>query len=109
MKYPRTFHLPNSPGRSSDDKVHADLSVFQGKNLMATIKMDGENTTMTRDTVHARSLDSNDHESQHWVKSLWSQIRFNIPEGWRVCGENLFAKHSIAYKNLGSYFHVLIS
>lgn len=28
----------------------------------------------------------------------------NIPEGWRVCGENLYAKHSILYKNLKDYF-----
>ena len=27
-----------------------------------------------------------------------------IPEGMRVCGENLFAKHSIAYDALPSYF-----
>lgn len=105
-KYPRTYHLPYSLGTTSDDKIHTDLSIFEGKSLVVTVKMDGENTTMTRDNVHARSLDSHDHESQHWVKSLWSQIRFDIPEGWRVCGENLFAKHSIAYENLGSYFHV---
>ena len=24
--------------------------------------------------------------------------------GWRVCGENLYAKHSIAYSDLPSYF-----
>lgn len=27
-----------------------------------------------------------------------------IPGGWRVCGENLFARHSIAYDDLNSYF-----
>lgn len=29
-----------------------------------------------------------------------------IPEGWRICGENLFARHSISYKQLESYFLV---
>ena len=106
IKYPRTFHLPWSLGRSSDDKVLTDTECLSGKTLMATVKMDGENTTMTRDAVHARSLDSVTHESRTWVKVLWSQIRFDIPEGWRICGENLYAKHSIGYNNLGSYFHV---
>jgi hypothetical protein len=73
---------------------------------MATIKMDGENTTMMRDVIHARSLDSRDHESRHWVKTLWSQIKGDIPENWRICGENLYAKHSIYYENLINYFQV---
>jgi len=25
----------------------------------------------------------------------WAQVGWKIPPGWRVCGENLFAKHSI--------------
>ena len=28
----------------------------------------------------------------------------DIPKGWRVCGENLYAEHSIAYKSLPTYF-----
>jgi hypothetical protein len=30
----------------------------------------------------------------------------DIPLGWRVCGENVFAKHSIYYDKLPSYFLV---
>lgn len=105
-KYPRTPHLPWSEGRTSDDKVLNSLDCFTGKLLVMTVKMDGENTTMSKDSVHARSLDSVTHESRTWVKNLWSQIRFDIPEGWRICGENLYAKHSIGYSNLESYFHV---
>jgi hypothetical protein len=106
IKYPRTPHLPWSEGKTDDDKTLSSIKHFDGMKLMVTIKMDGENTTMTSDRVYARSVDSADHPSRHWVKSLWSQISYLIPEGWRVCGENLFAKHSIAYENLGSYFHV---
>ncbi len=29
---------------------------------------------------------------------------FDIPGGWRVCGENLYATHSIPYDNLESFF-----
>lgn len=34
------------------------------------------------------------------------KIKYKIPKGWRVCGENLFAQHSIPYDNLPSYFMV---
>jgi hypothetical protein len=30
----------------------------------------------------------------------------DIPEGWRICGENLYAKHSIEYSELSHYFQV---
>lgn len=106
VKYPRTYHLPFSQGRSNDDKVHEDLSVFAGKQLVATLKMDGENTTMYRDAIHARSLSSARHPSRDWVKKFWSTVASEIPEGWRVCGENLFARHSISYEDLRSYFYV---
>jgi hypothetical protein len=38
------------------------------------------------------------------VKGLWANIRYSIPIGWRICGENLYAKHSLYYENLDSYF-----
>ena len=105
-KYPRTYHLPWSPGQSSDDKVLQDTSHFEGKLVDVMVKMDGENITMYPDYIHARSIDSRDHESRHWVKRLHNQIRHDIPEGWRICGENVFAEHSIPYENLPSYFLV---
>lgn len=103
-KYPRTPHLPWSPGRSNDDRVLADVDHLRGQELMATIKMDGENTTLYSDHIHARSLDSKDHESRHWVKAFHAGIKHLIPSDWRICGENLFATHSIQYTNLPSYF-----
>ncbi len=71
-----------------------------------TEKMDGENTSMYVDHIHARSLDSKSHPSRAWVKQFHAGMRFDIPEGFRVCGENMFAKHSIHYANLPSYFLV---
>ena len=67
--------------------------------------MDGENTTLYRDGLHARSLDSGHHPSRAWVKALHSRIAARIPEGWRVSGENLFARHSIPYEDLDGYFY----
>lgn len=67
--------------------------------------MDGENTSMYQCKIHARSIDSKAHSSRNWVKNLWNEIRYDIPTGWRICGENLYAKHSIGYKDLKSYFY----
>jgi len=106
-KYPRTPHLPWSPGATSDDKFIEDMSTLtSASSVVVTEKVDGENTTLTRDHVHARSLDSRDHPSRHWVKGLWSTIRHEIPEGFKICGENLWAVHSIEYRSLPSYFLV---
>lgn len=104
VKYPRTYHLPWSPGCTSDDKVLSSLAQFEGKNVVQTIKMDGENTTMYSNYIHARSLDGRHHDSRNWVKQFHAGLAQDIPEGWRVCGENLFARHSIGYENLPSYF-----
>jgi len=104
IKYPRTLHLPWSQGKASDDKVHKNLTGFVGKQVVVTEKMDGESSTLMNDTVYARSVDSSNHPSRNWLKNFWSGIRNDIPEGWRVCGENLYARHSIGYDALPSYF-----
>lgn len=103
-KYPRTLHLPFSKGITNDDKIIKDMSNFYNKEIVITLKYDGENTSMYRDKIYARSIDSKDHPSRHWIKQFHSTIKYNIPNNWRICGENLFAKHSIFYNNLLSYF-----
>jgi hypothetical protein len=103
-KYPRTPHLPNSPSISNDDDVIISPEKLLGKEVVITEKMDGENTTMYRQHIHARSVQSGHHPSRAWVKGFHGSLAHHIPEGWRVCGENLFAKHSIFYDNLESYF-----
>jgi hypothetical protein len=106
MKYPRTYHLPFSKGTTNDDKVLHDLSSLEDKEIVVTVKMDGENTTIKRTGVHARSENSKDHVSRHWIKSLQGRLQYYIPENIALCGENLYAKHSIHYKNLLSYFYM---
>lgn len=105
VKYPRTYHLPWSESVGRDDRVMATTEQFEGKRVIATIKLDGENTTMYSDYIHARSLDSRNHPSRNWVKNFHSKIMADIPEGWRICGENVYAKHSIHYHNLRSLFY----
>lgn len=106
IKYPHTSHLPWSPGTQSEDKLLKDVDHFKGMRILITEKMDGENTTMYNDHIHARSMDSIDHPSRHYVKGIWGGIRYLIPDGWRICGENIFAKHSIFYDELDAYFQV---
>ena len=104
VKYPRTWHVPFSPGATDDDKVLGALDHFAGRRVVVTVKKDGENSTLMRDHFHARSLDSRHHPSRDWIKGFWAAVRFDIPEEWRVCGENLYARHTIAYDALPSYF-----
>ncbi|MEU2156674.1 RNA ligase family protein [Streptomyces sp. NPDC019396] len=103
--YPRTPHLPWSPGASSDDVRVMDLRGLRGREVVVTEKLDGENTTLYADGLHARSLDSAHHPSRAWVKALQGRIADRIPAGWRVCGENMFARHSLAYGELESWFY----
>ncbi len=104
VKYPRTYHLPWSPGVSNDDRVMDDLSGFQDEEVVITIKMDGEQTTMDREGFHARSLDTPSHASRDWLWGVHRRIGHEIPKGWRICGENLYAVHSIKYKFLRGHF-----
>lgn len=105
VKYPRTPHLPWSEKGTNDDTKLVNVNHFIGREVVASIKMDGENTTMYDDKIHARSLNSN-HPSQDWVKGLWGGLSYQLPSNWRICGENLYAKHTIAYEHLSTYFNV---
>lgn len=106
IKYPRTLHCPWSDGINSDDKIHKDMSLFFNKEIVVTEKMDGENTTCYFDGyTHARSIDSKYHESRNWLKNFWNERCWSLPKYYRICGENLYAQHSILYNNLESYFY----
>ena len=105
-KYPRTLHFDFSPGKSRDDLTVASYEGFEGKEVILAVKMDGENSTLSRDYLHARSLDSGNHPSRNWLRALHGKIQHEIPEGLSICGENLYAQHSLRYENLPSYFLV---
>ena len=111
IKYPRTKHLPWSKASSKDDRYLANTDCFLGKHVVVTLKTDGENTTLYSDgSYHARSLDSKADESRDWLHTWWaSKIYTDIfmlmckkyPH-IRFCAENMYAKHTIHYKNLKS-------
>jgi len=106
VKYPRTYHLPFSGSRTNDDRTLKDCSMFEGKEVILTEKMDGENTSIYPDYYHARSLQNESHPSRSWIKNFAAEIGWEIPTGWRLCGENLYAKHALKYDDLDSYFYL---
>jgi hypothetical protein len=123
-KYPRTYHLPFSPAYNFDDERLVDMSNLMGAEVVITEKMDGECTTLYGDgRWHARSLDnSRKHVSRDWIANYWAKtnvvrtfpdldssdttatFKYEFPKKWRICGENLYAKHSIHYTNLREFF-----
>lgn len=104
-KYPKTPHVPWSLGATNDDKVLPNVEHFIGREVVVTEKMDGENFTLADSYCHARSLDIPNHPSQCWIKAFHAAIKDGIPEGFRICGENMFARHSVEYSNLTTYFY----
>lgn len=107
IKYPRTYHLPFSEGYTSDDKVLENDDMFKNKEVVVSIKMDGENTTIyPNGDYHARSLDSKHKDYHSWLLSYIPSFSYLIPKDIRICGEYLYAKHSIFYNELPSYFEM---
>ena len=105
-KFPRTPHLPWSPGFTGDDERLADCNHFGNKILVVTEKMDGENTCIYSDGyVHARSIDSASNPWQTWIRAESKKFSYKLPEGWRIYGENMYGIHSIEYDSLDSFFY----
>lgn len=106
-KYPRTPHLPFSPGGTSDDRRIASAEKFLFTDLVLTEKMDGSNVCLETRACFARThAVKPGHESFSAFKALHATVQSLIPEGTQVFGEWLYAKHSIAYDALPSYLMV---
>jgi hypothetical protein len=107
-KYPRTPHLGWSPGSDEDDiAIERGAALFSCSDVVVTLKMDGENTTVYPDgTCHARSVDSISHPSRTWMRAQAANLGAQLPDRWRLCGENLYAVHSIRYDDLSPWFYV---
>jgi hypothetical protein len=110
LKYPRTYHLPQSPGLQNDDRRLPSLDVFRGKRVIVTEKYDGEGCTLNREKTYPRSPDGRPHPSRAWAKAFHGRKAHHIPDHWRLSGEYMYALHSIPYSNargnaLQSYFY----
>lgn len=103
-KYPKTLHFDFSLGLQNDDRRLDSTDGFIGRRIILSEKMDGENSSLYNDYYHPRSVYDSPHDSRSWIRMLQGQIGYLIPKDWRVCGENMFAYHSIEYDELESYF-----
>jgi len=105
-KFPKIAHVPWSGTVTKDDRVLASMTSFDKASVVVSEKMDGECSSLYRDYLHARSINSQHHASRSWLKNLHAGIACQIPDDWRICGENLYATHTIHYKDLPSFFLV---
>lgn len=111
-KYPRTYHLPWSPGATSDDKKLSpdwfSADGWAGKEIVITEKLDGENTAFQNGDVFSRSHSVPTRSP--WSRNLWDKdgllwmIKDKISPDEIVYGENLYGEHSIHYDRLPAYF-----
>lgn len=104
-KYNRTFHFPFSPGATNDDKIATSMDKLIGVPIVITEKMDGSNTSLETDGCFARThTGAPTHPSFNMLKALHSSIKSIMEPGTQLFGEWCFAKHSIEYSELPSYF-----
>lgn len=104
-KYNRTYHLPFSPGATSDDKVSNDINNLINRDIIITEKMDGGNASLEANGLFARTHASiPTHPSFDELKAFHAGIKYKIPADYQLFGENCFAKHSIQYSALPGYF-----
>ena len=104
VKYPRTPHLPWSPGMTSGDRVVSQdgMHTLSASPLVVTEKMDGGNVTLMRDAFYARSMDSGTPRWEKFAKAEWARVAHEIPDGWRVSAESMWARRSVPYEGLDS-------
>ena len=78
IKYPRTLHLPWSEGMTNDDKMLPSIEIFEGKEVVVSLKLDGENSSIySGGYTHARSLDSKFHISREWIRKFANDKHLN--------------------------------
>lgn len=107
-KYSRTLHFPISKGTTSDDRILSAgyLEPISKMNLVFTEKLDGQNDCLKKDGVFARSHTA---PSAHpWDKPLWDRWKLikNDLKDLEIFGENMYGTHSIAYKNIESFYYM---
>jgi hypothetical protein len=107
-KYGRTYHFPFSPGTTSDDRINHQYwdDIAQIKNCIHTEKLDGENNCLSRYGVFARSHAA--PTTSAWTRAIrerWQLLKNDLGD-YEIFGENLYAIHSIEYKDIEDYYYV---
>lgn len=106
-KYNRTYHLPFSPGTTSDDRISKNVDSLLNIETVISEKLDGENCGMTEAGVYARSHAT--FTTSPWskeVRQLHSILRHDLSDDVFLFGENMEGIHSIEYTELTSFFYL---
>jgi len=108
-KYCRSLHAQISLGTTSDDRFMPDgyIKAFaQMEKLVMTEKLDGQNNCFNKYGVFARSHTApSNHPWDKPLRDRWELIKNDLKD-LEIFGENMYGIHSIAYKELESYFYV---
>lgn len=114
-KYCRTLHFYFSPCIHDDDKVvhMKDLGNFLNKEYVILEKLDGQNDCLkgldSKTNVYP-GVFARTHAMEtklpwdHMLISWYHNNKYNLKNDTWYFLENLFAEHSIVYKNLDFYF-----
>ena len=111
IKFPSIPYLSSSPNIDQNDTtVNYTLD---GKEVIITEKMDGENCCMYNGKIFARThTHEATHESFTPIKQMYKQKIlpmnevYNIPDHYMLFGENMTGIHSIEYDRLENYFYL---
>ncbi len=107
IKFPRTVHFSWSDSIHDDDKSIQSTEHLMGMEVVVTEKLDGESTSMYKDYMHARSIDSAHNFTRDYAKTLQATLSQDIPDGWIFSFENVAYCHSIFYDNLEGFCYLL--
>ena len=107
-KYPRTYHVPSSPGTSSDDRISKNINSILDGNKVITEKLDGSNLKLSQFGMFARSTSGPTRNPwDQYMKPKWEQIQKDLADfNIEICGESMYGIHSIEYSGLKEYFYV---
>mmetsp|Transcript_62773 Transcript_62773/g.147208 ORF Transcript_62773/g.147208 Transcript_62773/m.147208 type:complete len:576 (+) Transcript_62773:59-1786(+) len=113
--YPKTPHLPWSPGINSDDSRISCCRGLLACEVVVTEKLDGGNCCIKVESgpdgakcqVYGRTHSQPaTHESFSAAKEIATGLDWQELGDVELFGENMQAVHSIQYGNLASYFYV---
>jgi hypothetical protein len=108
QKYGRTYHFPFSPGTTSDDRINHTYweDIQRIDKIIHTEKLDGENNCLNQFGVFARShVAPTESPWTNQIRERWQLMKNDLGD-IELFGENLYAIHSIEYKNIESYYYI---
>lgn len=96
-KYPSTSHWPWSDTVHRDDSIHPEPSVFVGREVVITEKIDGGNTCLFNGECYARSVAAPSTAKWFAMVKKHHAWKFSCKTDVAVYGEDIYGVHSIQY------------